>query len=186
MHYYGYQWEKQVSILASRITLHLQKEVELRFCSTAEVRQPGEKDSEYIYGFTLPQRFDIEKSVLADMVKDLYCIHINKRYWDYENAFVVCREPWVLQEWYDMHYQGTIATEFLDKLREMAKDAGHGSSRSALNKFDRTLTEGEYESIRNEVEQDMLAEGFLVRLLVVENPVEGIDYVVTTKEVCNE
>tara|TARA_R110001632_G_scaffold168948_2_gene287801 strand:+ start:233 stop:793 length:561 start_codon:yes stop_codon:yes gene_type:complete len=186
MHYYGYEWEKQVSILASRITLHLQKEVELRFCSTAEVRQPGEKDSEYIYGFTLPQRFDIEKSVLADMVKDLYCIHINKRYWDYENAFVVCREPWVLQEWYDMHYQGTIATEFLNKLREMAKDAGHGSSRSALNKFDRTLTEGEYESIRNEVEQDMLAEGFLVRLLVVENPVEGIDYVVTTKEVCNE
>lgn len=184
MHYYGYEWEKQVSILASRITLHLQKEVELRFCSTAEVRQPGEKDSEYIYGFTLPQRFDIEKSVLADMVKDLYCIHINKRYWDYENAFVVCREPWVLQEWYDMHYQGTIATEFLDKLREMAKDAGHGSSRSALNKFDRTLTEGEYESIRNEVEQDMLAEGFLVRLLVVEDPVEGIDYVVTTKKVC--
>lgn len=184
MHYYGYEWEKQVSILASRITLHLQKEVELRFCSTAEVRQPGEKDSEYIYGFILPQRFDIEKSVLADMVKDLYCIHINKRYWDYENAFIACREPWVLQEWYDMHYQGTIATEFLDKLREMAKDAGHGSSRSALNKFDKTLTEGEYESIRNEVEQDMLAEGFLVRLLVVENPVEGIDYVVTTKKVC--
>lgn len=184
MHYYGYQWEKQVSILASRITLHLQKEVELRFCNTAEVRQPGEKDSEYIYGFILPQRFDIEKSVLADMVKDLYCIHINKRYWDYENAFIACREPWVLQEWYDMHYQGTIATEFLDKLREMAKDAGHGSSRSALNKFDKTLTEGEYESIRNEVEQDMLAEGFLVRLLVVEDPVEGIDYVVTTKKVC--
>ena len=184
MHYYGYQWEKQISILASRITLHLQKEVELRFCNIAEVRQPGEKDSEYIYGFILPQRFDIEKSVLADMVKDLYCIHINKRYWDYENAFIACREPWVLQEWYDMHYQGTIATEFLDKLREMAKDTGHGSSRSALNKFDRTLTEGEYESIRNEVEQDMLAEGFLVRLLVVEDPVEGIDYVVTTKKVC--
>ena len=184
MHYYGYEWEKQVSILVSRITLHLQKEVELRFCNTAEVRQPGEEKSEYVYGFILPIKFDIDKDVLADMVKDLRCIHVNKRYWRYENAFIVCREPWVLQGWYDMHYQGTIATEFLDKLREMAKDAGYGSSRSALNKFDRTLTEGEYDCIQDEVEQDMLAKGHLVKYLVVENPVEGIDYVVTTKKVC--
>jgi hypothetical protein len=174
MHYYGYEWEKQVSILASRITLHLQKEVELRFCNTAEVRQPGEKDSEYVYGFILPQKFDIDKDVLADMVKDLKCIHVNKRYWHYENAFIACREPWVLQGWYDMHYQGTIATEFLDKLREMAKDAGHGSWRSALNKFDSTLTEEEYDDIRDEVEQDMLAKGHLVKYLVDE------------EEVCNE
>lgn len=170
MHYYGYEWEKQVSILASRITLHLQKEVELRFCNIAEVRQPGEDKSEYVYGFILPQRFDIEKSVLADMVKDLKCIHVNKRY-SYENAFIVCREPWVLQEWYNMHYQGTIATEFLDKLREMAKDAGYGSSRYALNKFDRTLSEEEYDSIRDKVEHDMLAEGILVKHLVDEEEV---------------
>ena len=172
MHYYGYEWEEQVSKLVSRITLHLQKEVELRFCSTARVTSKGEE--EYVYGFILPQRFDIEKSVLADMVKDLKCIHVNKRYWHYENAFIACREPWVLQGWYDMHYQGTIATEFLDKLREMAKDAGHGSWRSALNKFDSTLTEEEYDAIRDEVEQDMLAKGHLVKYLVDE------------EEVCNE
>ena len=173
MYYYGYEWEKQVSILASRITLHLQREVELSFCNTVEVRQPGKEKSAYVYGFILPQKFDIDKDVLADMVKDLKCIHVNKRYWRYENAFIVCEEPWVLQEWYNIYYQGRIATEFLDKLREMAKDAGYGPWRSALNKFDSTLTEEEYDGIRDEVEQDMLAKGRLVK------------HVVDEEEVCN-
>ena len=179
MHYYGYEWEEQVSKLVSRITLHLQTEVELRFCNTAEVRQPGEKKSEYVYGFVLSMKFDIDKDVLADMVKDLRCIHINKRYWSYENAFIVCREPWVLQGWYDMHYKGTLATEYLDKLREMGKDAGYGACQSGLNMFARSLTDEECDSIKDEVEQDMLAKGHLVKHLAVEDPVEGIDYVVS-------
>ena len=83
-----------------------------------------------------------------------------------------------------MHYQGAIATEFLEKLREMAMDAGYAPGRSGLNAFDRSLTNEEYVSIKCKVEQDMLAKGHLVKYLVVENPVEGIDYVVTTKKVC--
>ena len=102
MRYYGYQWEEQVSKLTSRITLHLQTELKLNFINSTEFERPGWEQPESIYGFTLSSKFDIDKDVLADMVKDLDCIHINKRYWKYENAFVVCREPWILQGWYDI------------------------------------------------------------------------------------
>jgi len=173
MHYYGYEWEEQVSKLVSRITLHLQKEVELRFCSTARVTSKGEE--EYLYGLTLPQRFDIEKSVLADMVKDLKCIHVNKRYWHYENAFIVCREPEILEAWYKLHYDGAVATRLHKILGDRAYEMGYGEGFRAMNHYIKSnMSEGEYDELQDEVEQDMLAKGILVK------------HVVDKEEVCNE
>ena len=113
MSYLGYEWENQVSILASRITLYLQKEIKLSFLSSATVKAIGEYDKEpqeyTVQGFCL-SRYDIPMDVAEEMVADLNCIHVNKRY-KYETAFAVCAYPEVMQAWYDMMWEGTVATK---------------------------------------------------------------------------
>ena len=53
----------------------------------------------------------------------------------------------------------------------MAIDAGYGECRASRNAFDRSLTEEEFDSIRAEVEKDMLDKGHLVKYLADEKEV---------------
>jgi hypothetical protein len=113
MSYLGYEWENQVSILASRITLYLQKEIKLSFLSSATVRTIAgyskEKEEWTVQGFCL-SRYNIPIDIAEEMVADLGCIYVNKRY-TYETAFAVCAYPEVMQAWYDMMWEGTVATK---------------------------------------------------------------------------
>lgn len=115
MSYLGYEWENQVSILASRITLYLQKEIKLSFLSSATVRTIAGYDKEpkewTVQGFCL-SRYNIPMDVAEEMVADLKCIYVNKRY-TYETAFAVCAYPEVMQAWYDMMWEGTVATKLI-------------------------------------------------------------------------
>ena len=115
MNYLGYEWENQVSILASRITLYLQKEIKLSFLSSATVRTIAGYDKEpqewTVQGFCL-SRYNIPMDVAEEMVADLKCIYVNKRY-AYETAFAVCAYPEVMQAWYDMMWEGTVATKLI-------------------------------------------------------------------------
>jgi len=113
MEYLGYEWENQVSILASRITLYLQKEIKLSFLSSATVKTIAgysKKVEEWkVQGFCL-SRYNLPREVAEEMVADLPCIYVNKRY-DYETAFAVCAYPEVMQAWYDMMWEGIVATK---------------------------------------------------------------------------
>jgi hypothetical protein len=115
MNYLGYEWENQVSILASRITLYLQKEIKLSFLSSATVKTIAGYDKEpqewTVQGFCL-SRYNIPRDVAEEMTADLKCIHVNKRY-TYETAFAVCAYPEVMQAWYDMMWEGTVATKLI-------------------------------------------------------------------------
>lgn len=115
MNYLGYEWENQVSILASRITLYLQKEIKLFFLSKATVKAIGEYDEkleEYpIQGFCL-SGYEIPMEVAEEMVADLKCIHVNKIY-TYETSFAVCAYPSVMQAWYDVMFEGAIARKII-------------------------------------------------------------------------
>lgn len=115
MSYLGYEWENQVSILASRITLYLQKEIKLSFLSSATVRTIAgyskEKEEWTVQGFCL-SRYNIPIDIAEEMVADLECIYVNKRY-TYETAFAVCAYPEVMQAWYDMMWKGTVATKLI-------------------------------------------------------------------------
>jgi hypothetical protein len=117
MNYLGYEWENQVSILASRITLYLQKEIKLSFLSTATVNALGEYDKEKkewtIKGFCL-SRYNIPVEVAEEMVSDLKCIHINRsQSSNYETLFAVCAYPTVMQAWYDMMREGNITMKLI-------------------------------------------------------------------------
>ena len=115
MSYLGYEWENQVSILASRITLYLQKEIKLSFLSSATVETivgySKEKEEWTVQGFCL-SRYNIPIDIAEEMVADLKCIYVNKRY-TYETAFAVCAYPEVMQAWYDMMWEGTVATKLI-------------------------------------------------------------------------
>jgi hypothetical protein len=118
MDYLGYQWENQVSVLASRITLHLQKEIKLVFLSSTTVNTIAGYDKEphewVIQGFCL-SRYSLPREVAEEMVADLDCIYINK-YYKSELIFTICAYPNVLQAWYDIMWEGVIATKVINEL----------------------------------------------------------------------
>lgn len=117
MDYLGYEWENQVSILASRITLYLQKEIKLSFLSSATVNTIAGYDKDKkewtIQGFCL-SRYNIPVETAEEMVADLKCIHVNRsQSSQYETLFAVCAYPEVMQAWYDMMREGTISMKLI-------------------------------------------------------------------------
>ena len=117
MSYLGYEWENEVSILSSRITLYLQKEIKLSFLSEATVKALGEYDTEKkdwtIKGFCL-SRYNIPVEAAEEMVVDLKCIHVNRsQSSQYETCFAVCAYPSVIQAWYDMMREGNISMKLI-------------------------------------------------------------------------
>jgi len=142
MKYLGYEWENQVSILASRITLHLQKEIKLSFLSEAQVEAVGKYDKEpkeyTIKGFCL-SRYFVRREVLESMVEDLPCIHINKRY-ENETVFTVCAYPSVMQAWYDMMWKGSISTKVIKDLGDKWHKASEEEVETLHKKHKATTT----------------------------------------------
>lgn len=119
--YLGYKWQDQVSILASRLTLLLGKEIKLSFLSDTTVKAVGQFDTEpkeyIVQGFVLSSgsSHSDKRDQVREMVKDLECIHLNE-YYNYELAFTVCAYPSVMQAWYDMKYEGDIATDLIHRV----------------------------------------------------------------------
>ena len=119
--YLGYNWQDEVSILASRLTLLFGKEIKLSFLSSTTVKAVGEYDKEKqeytIQGFCLSSgsSHSDKRDQIREMTKDLKCIHMNERY-NYEIAFAVCAYPSVMQAWSDMMWEGTIATQLINRV----------------------------------------------------------------------
>ena len=121
MAYLGYQWQDEVSILASRLTLLFGKEIKLSFLSDTRVKAKGEYDKEpeeyTVQGFCLSSgsSHSDKRDQIREILKDLKCIHLNE-YYNNEIAFAVCAYPSVMQAWYDMMWEGAIATRLIDKV----------------------------------------------------------------------
>lgn len=119
--YLGYQWQDQISILASRLTLLLGKEIKLSFLSDTTVRAIGKYDKEpqeyTIQGFCLSSgsSHSDKRDQVREMLEDLDCIHLNEEY-GYELAFAVCAYPSVMQAYYDMRWEGLVATQVIHRV----------------------------------------------------------------------
>jgi len=112
--YLGYEWENQVSILASRVTLLVQEEIKLSFLSSTKVKAVGGYDKEPqewdIKGFVIPYKYvgKISREKVEEMIADLDCIYLNKSY-DSELALAVCAYPSIMQAYYTMMWEGNVA-----------------------------------------------------------------------------
>lgn len=134
--YLGYEWEKQVSILTSRLTLLVQEELGLSFLSSTTVNAIGEYDNEpkeyHIQGFVIPYKYvgKISREKVEEMIADLDCIHLNKSYTS-ELALAVCAYPSVMQAYYTMMWEGNVANAVMrevggcDALIRMYKECEH-------------------------------------------------------------
>lgn len=144
--YLGHKWQDQVSILASRLTLLIGKEIKFSFLSDTIVKAKGEYDTtpkDYpIQGFCLSSGsscgylwYQVEK-----MLNDLECIHLNHTVSD-ELAFTVCAYPSVMQAWYDMIYEGAVAGALIRKV----------GGTDALTKLYTNNSLDEIESMKDEI-----------------------------------
>ena len=119
--YLGHKWQDQVSILASRLTLLIGKEIKFSFLSEKTIKAKGKYDTtpkEYpIQGFCLFSGFSYSqlRDQVEEMLNDLECIHLNHTVPD-ELAFTVCAYPSVMQAWYDIMYEGAIASALIRKV----------------------------------------------------------------------
>jgi hypothetical protein len=131
--YLGYEWERQVSKLASRVTLMVGEEIELSFLSSTKVKAVGAYDKEPkewdIKGFVIPYKYvgKISREQVEEMIADLDCIHLNKSY-SSELALAICAYPSVMQAYYTMMWEGNGANALIrevggyDALTRMCED----------------------------------------------------------------
>ena len=144
----GYQWQDQVSILSSRLTLLFGKEIKLSFLTDAEVYAKGKYDTEIknysIQGFCLSSGSSHadKREKVKELIKDLDCIHLNEHY-NYELAFAVCAYPSVMQAWYDMMREGIICTNLIKRVGGI----------DALSKMYTEGRENEIEILKDEIRQ---------------------------------
>jgi len=117
--YLGYKYKDQISILASRLTLHIGSEIKLYFFDLVHIHMKDEDEEQALQGATL-SRYSLPLETAEILVKDLDCIYINKRdYKDNDPAFIVAPRPEIIQEWYNVMREGSISISMLYKFGEM-------------------------------------------------------------------
>ena len=117
MSYLGYKHKNETSVLASRLTLKLNKEIELYFFDETTFDQNGKEYS--LQGFTI-SRYNISKEDAYELTKDLKCIYINERDSNSsETLFIIAPDSETVQVWYDMMREGSISMRILRKFGEM-------------------------------------------------------------------
>jgi len=114
MSYLGYEYKKELSILVSRLTLKFNKEIKLHFFGETVIN-----NTKCLEGFTFTEgNCDIEE--YESLIVDLKCIFLNKKdtHTKSEICFIICSEPEIVQEWYDMMYEGNVAMSIIRKFGE--------------------------------------------------------------------
>lgn len=99
--YLGYNYKQELSIMCSRLTLLLQKEIYFTFFSEIEV------DGDYLQGFSINKEITEEQAL--QVIKGLNTIYLNQDNKS-ERLFIICKDKEVLNKYYKMRWDGHIAT----------------------------------------------------------------------------
>ena len=127
--YLGYQYQNQLSILMSRITLHLQKECKFYFSVAID-------NTDFtLQGFSLSQ-YVLPVELIEDMIQDLPCIFFNyMNSSEGENFFIICKDETGVEAWYNAMREGHIATRVI---RQFGTD-NWDDKREAINLYKEEL-----------------------------------------------
>lgn len=160
--YLGHKTHEEIATLASRLTLHANKEINFNFFSTIKSGYNNDdSDIEYgLQGFCISRhsKKELPLAIIEDAIKDMRCIFINKAHLPHEILLTIAADNKVMNHWYKAKWEGAVADKICRK----------------FNYF-----EGEYDkeavaAYREKVEEEMINE----QLFEGEEatPVEG-DYV---------
>ena len=105
--YLGYEYERELSKLTSRVTLYLQKEMSLYFFSPTKIKD------DYVLGFTCG---DVPLEKIREFITDLKCIYIHemKQHCTQEVFLLVAKDKEVVNNLYKKLRQGDISTKICE------------------------------------------------------------------------
>ena len=160
--YLGHKTHEEIATLASRLTLHANKEINFNFFSPIRSGYVNDySDTEYgLQGFCISRhsKKELPLAIIEDAIKDMRCIFINKHHLPDEILLTIAADNKVMNHWYKTKWEGAVAKEVCIK----------------FNYFEGEYDEEAVAAYREKVEEEMINE----QLFEGEEatPVEG-DYV---------
>jgi len=113
--YLGHKYKENIAKLASRLTLHANKEINFNFFST--VRSDYKGESTYgLQGFCISRhsKEEIPLSIIEEAIKDMDCIFINKHHLPHEILLTIAADDKVMNHWYKMMWEGKVANKICE------------------------------------------------------------------------
>ena len=179
--YLGYQWQDEVSILASRLTLLFGKEIKLSFLSTATVRAKGgydkEKEEYTVQGFCLSS--GSSHSDKRDQIRELNekIDRLKKQYkklviYSYKHRSKYNKLMFIFSS--DSYYEALKRNKYLSKIAELQKkqfliiQQHQGLIKEELKSIER---ERQYKlGLLSEKQQEKFDEEYLAAVLAIDTP----------------
>jgi len=113
--YLGYNYEQDIATLASKLTLHANKEIKFNFFSTIKSNYKDDiRSIEYgLRGFCISRHSvkELPLAIIEEAIKDMECIFINKRHLPHEILLTIAANDKVMNHWYKMMWEGDVANK---------------------------------------------------------------------------
>lgn len=158
--YLGHKTHEEIATLASRLTLHANKEIGFNFFSPISSAYKNDySDTEYgLQGFCISRhsKNELPLAIIEDAIKDMKHIFINKAHLPHEILLTIAADNKVMNHWYECKWESAVAKRVCIK----------------FNYFEGEYDEEAVAAYREKVEEEMINE----QLFEGEEPVEG-DYV---------
>lgn len=111
--YLGHEYKKSIGTLASRLTLHTNREIQLYFFSStsSDLKEDG---LEYgLQGFCISHHSlkEIPLDIIEEAIKDLDGIYINKHHLPHEILLTIAADDKVMNHWYKTMWEGAVANK---------------------------------------------------------------------------
>ena len=155
----GNRTNEEIATLASRLTLHANKEINFVFFSPISSEYKNDYNNmEYgLQGFCIRShsKKELPLAIIEDAIKDMKHIFINKEHLPHEILLTVAADDKVMNHWYKCKWKGAVADKVCRK----------------FNYFREEVDQKEVAAYQEKIEEEMINEQ-----LFEDEPVEG-DYV---------
>ena len=117
--YLGHKVNEEIATLASKLTLHANKEINFNFFSTVRSGyKEYEGDIEYgLQGFCISRHSvkELPLAIIEEAIKDMECIFINKHHLPHEILLTIAADDKVMNHWYKTKWEGAVADKICRK-----------------------------------------------------------------------
>lgn len=113
--YLGHKTHEEIATLASRLTLHANKEIGFVFFSPISSGYKNDySDIEYgLQGFCISRhsKKELPLAIIEDAIKDMKHIFINKAHLPHEILLTIAADNKVMNHWYECKWESAVAKE---------------------------------------------------------------------------